>query len=135
AKVRAEHETLLALAGLSKPFQTPLPVETALGSTYTHAPDGKIAALFPYIEGTHPAFRQLGQLRSFGQTVGALSNALATVKPTLPSEYRPYYELEHTHPQCPPARVKAFCEEPPEPFDVHRDALRQAGQAIAAVAD
>jgi len=135
AKVRAEHETLLALAGLPKPFRTPLPIATADGHTFTRTPDGKIAALFAYMDGTHPAFQQLDQMRSFGQTVGALTNALAAVKPaqSSDSEYRPYYEIEHTHPQCPPEKVLAFCAEPPEPFAMHHDALRQAGRAIEGI--
>ena len=130
AKVLAEHRVRLALSQMDKPFRTPQPIAARDGRTYAHAADGKIAALFRYIDGTHPAFELPEQLRDFGSKVAALSIALAQIEPALPSEYRPYYEIEHTHPLCPPERVRQFCTNPPDKFAVHRHALRQVDAAI-----
>ncbi len=130
AKAAAEHGVLLALSRMDKPFRTPQPLTAQDGCTYVHTPDGKIAALFRYMEGAHPALEQLDQLRDFGSKAAALSAALARIDASQPAEYRPYYEIEHTHPLCSPEKVSEFCTNPPGRFAVHRDALRQVDAAI-----
>jgi homoserine kinase type II len=129
-KVRAEHETLIALTRLPMPFHTPRPITASDGRSYIRTPDGKIAALFAYIEGTHPAFEQPDQLRDFGHKVAALSTALSQIDPAQPSEYRPYYEIEHTHPLCPPEKVRQFCMIPPDSFAIYQDALSHVDAAL-----
>ncbi len=130
AKVLAEHRVLLELSRMDKPFRTPQPLAARDGRTFAHAPDGKIAALFRYMDGTHPAFERLEQLRDFGSKAAALSLALARIEYSQPTEYRPYYEIEHTHPLCPPEKVSRFCADPPDRFAVHRSTLRQVDAAL-----
>ncbi|MFC0213349.1 phosphotransferase [Paenibacillus chartarius] len=123
-------------------LQTPVPQRLPDGATFARVPAGegsadKLAALFSYTEGVNPALVSEAQLESFGRAVGLLSERLQRVRVPLQPAYRPYYELEHTHPLCPPHSVAAFCAEPPAAFRplgaellAIRDRLRQAGEAL-----
>lgn len=127
-RVQAEHAVLEALAARPKPFRTPRPVRTPDGGTLIRTPEGKLAALFPYMAGDHPPLQDERQLHSFGAAAAALSVALAGIALPVPPAYRPYYEIEHTHPLCPPDSVSAFCASPPAPFDRRKDELRLIGE-------
>jgi homoserine kinase type II len=123
-KAEYEHEILLALSSRALPFRIPIPVRSPDGSTILRTAEGKLIALFQYIEGTNPAFDSPARIRSFGQAVGQLSTHLASLRLESPPAYAPYYELDAAHPRCTPEAVAAFCNEPPAAFEPFADALR-----------
>lgn len=116
SKVKYEHSILLALQKISLPFRIPKPVRTPEGNTILRLEDGKLAALFHFVEGVNPTLEELPQLYSFGRTTGQLTCALEKITLDLVPVYRPYYEIENTHPLCPPQAVIGFCTNPPAEF-------------------
>jgi len=116
-KVRFEHDVLLRLAELELPIRMPAPVRTSDGNTYVRTPDGKLAALFRYIDGKPPDLGDLGQLRQFGEATAHLSRALASIRTERQAAYPPYYEIEHAHPRCSLSQLLELCVHPPAPFD------------------
>lgn len=131
-------EPAAAGAQAQPPLHTPEPQRTPGGETVVRIGDtgtdaGKLAALFGYSQGVNPALDSDRQLESLGRTAGLLGHMLLNVQPKLPRElapaYRPYYEIEHTHPLCPPERVEAFCDAPPAPFGELADELRVVAEA------
>lgn len=140
AKLRFEHAVLLALrergrtGGEPKQLLTPVPQRTPDGETVARiggsGPDaGKLAALFGFLDGINPALETTEQLESLGRAAGLLGSMLRDIKLELPPAYRPYYEIEHTHPLCPPERVEAFCDAPPAPFGELADELHVVAHA------
>jgi len=130
-KARYEHAVLRALEGRPLPFAVPQPVRTPGGDTVARLADGRLAALFRYIDGEAPSFEKPAALRSFGRAAAALSEALADVRVAAAPAYRPYYELDATHPSCAPADVDRFCEAPPAEFADLADALQRIRQELA----
>ncbi|QMV44690.1 phosphotransferase [Cohnella cholangitidis] len=84
AKIRYEHEILLALNELSLPFKVPMPIPNIDGSTIVRLEDGseRLACLFTYIEGQRPEEGSLEMGYAFGVATGQLSKALANVMVT-----------------------------------------------------
>ncbi|MBU9711555.1 phosphotransferase [Evansella tamaricis] len=116
SKVRLEHEVLLKLNDIHDlPFRVPVPL-TKDGSSFLRLPSNKIGCIFNYIEGENPVFDTKDVLFSYGESVGHLMDALGSVELEQPVIYRPYYEIEHTHPSCPISKVEAWCSNPPKPF-------------------
>ncbi|MFC5648476.1 phosphotransferase [Paenibacillus solisilvae] len=97
--VQIEHQLLdkLQLAGL--PFQVPMPVANLNGSTITISPDGKLAALYAYIEGERPSSSTDRHVEALGAAAGALSNAMSHLEMDreIRPVYKPYYEFEQSH--------------------------------------
>ncbi|RXI96213.1 aminoglycoside phosphotransferase [Anaerobacillus alkaliphilus] len=123
AKVRLEHEVLLKLSRLSDlPFKVPVPVVKE-GNSLVQLPSKKIGCIYHYIEGDNPVFNNEDVLFSFGQSVGHLLNALQKVEIKQPLVYRPYYEIEHTHPKCPVSKVLEWCSNPPDFFQGYKSEL------------
>lgn len=131
SRVRYEHAVLLALGRISLPFRTPTPVFTPGGETTVRTEDGKIAALFHYIDGTNPTLVDASHLESFGWAAGCLVGRLKKVNVDLEPVYRPYYEIEHTHPRCPIQDVLEFCGSPTREFTQHKAALARVGEQLA----
>ncbi|MFS0777778.1 phosphotransferase [Neobacillus sp. 3P2-tot-E-2] len=115
-KVKYEHAILVALAEMSLTFSTPQPVTSLDGETIVRTSNGKIAGLFRYLDGVNPALEELAEIRSYGVTVGRLSTSLALVQSNHHPAYRPYYEIESTHPRCSLHDVLSFCKKPPKEF-------------------
>jgi homoserine kinase type II len=115
-KVKYEHAILVALAEMSLPFSTPLPVTSRDGKTIVRTRNGKIAGLFRYLDGVNPALDELAEVHSYGRTAGLLSASLAHVQINQHPAYRPYYEIESTHPRCSIQDVLSFCKKPPSEF-------------------
>lgn len=129
-KVRFEHEVLNRLRRMkvSLPYTTPQPIASRSGDTLVRTDEGKLAALFGYIEGERPRLEDERQIVSFGRAAASLGGALALLAPSVAASYPPYYELEHTHPSCPPETIVSFCFEPPPPFAAYGAMLRDIGQ-------
>jgi homoserine kinase type II len=115
-KVEYEHSVLLALTELPLTFSIPEPIQTQKGKTIVRAKDGKIAGLFRYLDGVNPSLNKLTELHSFGRTAGLLTKSLGKIQINQPSAYRPYYEIESTHPRCSLSDVMNFCINPPIEF-------------------
>ncbi|MBP3951638.1 phosphotransferase [Bacillus suaedae] len=116
SKVKVEHELLLKLAeDPERPFQIPIPV-CKEGNSLVRLPSNKIGCLYHYIEGDNPVFDRADVLFSFGQSTGYLLHALEKIKLNQPLVYRPYYEIEYAHPNCPIEKVEAWCSQPPDYF-------------------
>lgn len=128
-KVLYEHAVLTGLAESDLPFKIPLPVRSSEGQTVVRTSDGKLAALFRYIEGRTPSLSERAALRSFGGCIARLSTAMADLKIDLAPAYRPYYDIEHTHPRCGIDELTRFCLDPSEEFK--SDEILQALEAIA----
>jgi homoserine kinase type II len=115
-KVRYEHAVLLALKELPLTFSIPEPITTKAGNTIVRTKDGKLASVFRFLDGKNPQLIESAQFYSFGKITGQLTNALALVQTNENPIYRPYYEIEHTHPNCSLHELMNFCENPPIEF-------------------
>lgn len=115
-KVNYEHSILVVLAELPLTFSIPKPIESRVGKTIVRTRDGKIAALFQYLDGSNPALVELVEIHSYGRTAGLLSASLAHVQIQQRPAYRPYYEIESTHPSCSIQDIFNFCKNPPLEF-------------------
>ncbi|TDL65122.1 aminoglycoside phosphotransferase [Rhodococcus qingshengii] len=115
-KVKYEHAILVALSEMILTFSIPQPVRSRDGKTIVRTRDGKIAGLFRYLDGVNPALAELEEIHSFGRTAGQLSASLAHVQINQRPAYRPYYEIENTHPSCSLQEVLSFCKKPPSEF-------------------
>jgi homoserine kinase type II len=118
AKVKLEHEVLVKLNEIEGlPFKVPVPIYTKEGKTYLRLQDGsnKLACIYTYIEGENPVFHSR-LLYSFGKSTGDVLNALQGLHIQEPFIYRPYYEIEHTHPNCGIEQIVQWCTNPPEEF-------------------
>ncbi|WP_284645529.1 phosphotransferase [Paenibacillus silviterrae] len=129
-KVLYEHAVLLELGKLDLSFRTPAPVRTQGGQTVLRTKNGKLAALFRYIEGQNPALQSAVQLNALGKAAADLTIGLSKVHLALESVYRPYYELENTHPLCSMAAVLDFCSNPTEAFVSKAALLEGIGRHI-----
>jgi homoserine kinase type II len=115
-KVTYEHAILVALAEMPLTFSIPQPVRSSDGKTFVRTKDGKIAGLFRYLDGSNPALDELAEIHSYGRTAGLLSASLAYVQIKQRPAYRPYYEIDSTHPRCSLQDVILFCKNPPGVF-------------------
>lgn len=116
AKVQYEHAILVALAEMPLTFSIPQPVQSRDGNTIVRTKAGKIAGLFRFLDGVNPVLDELAEIRSYGRTAGLLSASLAHVHINQLPAYKPYYEIESTHPSCSLQDVLSFCENPPSDF-------------------
>lgn len=115
-KVQYEHSMLLALKAMPLMFGIPEPIVTPEGDTIVRTQEGKIAGLFRFLDGVNPILDSPNQLRSFGRITGQLTQVLAKVEVNQSPVYRPYYEIENTHPSCSLKEVIRFCVNPPAGF-------------------
>lgn len=100
AAVELEHELLLRLAGGAAdklPFRTPLPVRNRSGATFSALPDGRLAAVFRYIDGERPSPGRPEHAAALGEAAGTLVKALGSVRLASRPQYSPYYELAKTY--------------------------------------
>jgi homoserine kinase type II len=115
-KVKYEHTILLALMEKMLPFSIPKLVVTHVGDTIVRTKDGKIAGLFRYLPGVNAVLDKFEEIHSFGKTAGLLSVFLANVQINQFPAYRPYYEIDSTHPNCSLPDILSFCMNPPSGF-------------------
>jgi homoserine kinase type II len=115
-KVKYEHAILVALAEMTLTFSIPQPVRSRDGKTIVRTRDGKIASLFRFLVGVNPTLDELAEIHSYGGTAGQLSPSLAHIQINQRPAYRPYYEIENTHPRCSLQDVLSFCKNPPREF-------------------
>ncbi|GGF90147.1 phosphotransferase [Paenibacillus abyssi] len=93
AKVQLEHTVLRELAKQKASILIPVPVMNRSGHTVTAAPDGKLAALYRYIEGKRPMPALDQHVAGLGQASGRLVDALSRLSIHLTPVYSAYYEL------------------------------------------
>lgn len=129
-KVLYEHSVLLELNKMELPFDTPAPVRAGDNETVKYAKDGKLAALFGYMDGSTPAFDTAEQLYSFGLAAGKLTGALKTVATGLKPVYKPYYEIDNTHPKCSMEKVIGFCKKPSPEFEPYGEKLLEVASQL-----
>lgn len=163
-KVECEHAVLRQLAQAKLSFSTPVPIATATPQlsptsedlipasadptsvaedqqwspgkrTISRTAEGKLAALFRYVEGETPSLSESVQLRKFGEVVGELSNALSHIEVDHAPAYRPYYELDQAHPSCSLEAVSECCTDPPLELSSspYAEALRVIGRRVDAL--
>ncbi|GGD63578.1 phosphotransferase [Paenibacillus nasutitermitis] len=95
--VKIEHVILQELQGAGLPYLIPQPVPNLSNETVTRAADGKLGALYHYIEGERPTANNCRHVEGLGRASGLLVKALKhTVIPVQPL-IEPYYECEQTH--------------------------------------
>ncbi|MFB9330409.1 phosphotransferase [Paenibacillus aurantiacus] len=97
AIVRVEHAVLLALIGQDMDIRVPEPVRNQGGSTVTQGPEGKLAALYRYIEGRRPSPDNPAHIRGLGEAASKLSSRLAAAQIDVKPLYDAYYRFEETH--------------------------------------
>jgi len=131
-KVNYEHYILSELAKFNLSIKTPVPVAGRDNNTVQITEEGNPAALFRYIDGFTPGFDKPAQLKSFGMAAGELMRALSSIKTKLEPVYRPYYELENTHPECSIDKVIGFCKSPSPEFHEYRDELLEVAAQLTA---
>lgn len=122
-KVKYEHAILVALTEMPLPFSIPQPVRSYAGKTIVRTRDGKIAGLFRFLDGVNPALDDMAEIHSYGRTAGLLSASLAHVQIKQRPAYKPYYEIESTHPSCSLQDVLSFCKNPPKQFSEQKPDL------------
>ncbi|SHR61819.1 Homoserine kinase [Mycobacteroides abscessus subsp. abscessus] len=115
-KVNFEHAVLLALTERHMSLSIPVPLRTKDGQTIVRTQSGSLAGMFQLIDGTNPTLEDLEQIYSFGQAAGQLTAELAEVSVNQRPVYRPYYDLDHSHPRCSLDQMKDFSLNPPEDF-------------------
>jgi homoserine kinase type II len=115
-KVNYEHAVLLALIERPLSFSIPVPMKTKYGQTIVKTHSGFLAGLFRFINGTNPALEDLDQIYSFGMVAGQLTAELAEVSVNQLPVYRPYYDMDSTHPRCSLDQIKDFSLNPSEDF-------------------
>jgi homoserine kinase type II len=142
-KAAFEHQLLIALGRLTPglPFGVPLPDKRAAGAGLIRLKNGKLAAMFRYLDGVAPDFGLPAQAEAFGRAAGRLSAALERVERLeagqeagleLPA-YPPYYALASAHPSCPLDEVLRFCWEPSDEFAGCVEALYVLGRQLEMV--
>ncbi len=99
AIVRIEHRLLDKLQKAKLPFRVPRPVYNRNGSTITSTLEGKLAALYQYIEGERPTADNDRHVEGLGAAAGALSYAMSALEvgEDIKPIYKPYYEFEQSH--------------------------------------
>ncbi|WP_121612492.1 phosphotransferase [Mesobacillus foraminis] len=115
-KVNYEHAVLLALQERPLVFSIPVPMRTKDGQTIVKTESGFLAGLFRFIDGMNPALEDLDQIDSFGKAAGQLAAELAEVRVNQLPVYKPYYDMDSTHPRCSLDQIKDFSLNPPEDF-------------------
>ncbi|MFM9327865.1 phosphotransferase [Paenibacillus mesotrionivorans] len=138
-KAAFEHQLLIALRRLMPglPFGIPQPEMGAAGVGLIRLENGKLAAMFRYLDGAAPDFGLPAQAEAFGRAAGQLSGALEQVEQQeagldLPA-YPPYYALAAAHPSCPLYEVLRFCWEPSDEFAGCMEALDVLGRQLEKV--
>lgn len=129
-KVQFEHKVLLELKKHITDLNIPEPIATVNGNTIVRLQDGKIAALFIYLEGISPSAQGPLFYESFGRVTGLLLTSLEKVNVPLAHAYSPYYEIENTHPRCTPQDVSDFCMNPPSDFINDASALQYINEQL-----
>ncbi|PZD93699.1 hypothetical protein DNH61_24110 [Paenibacillus sambharensis] len=95
-KVQLEHDILSALSG-TFPLKVPVPVMNSIGSTVTRSPEGKLAALYEFIDGERPNPDCFSHVAGLGRAVGLLSLAMLDIRTDSRPVYEPYYELADSY--------------------------------------
>lgn len=138
-KAAFEHQLLTAVGRLTPglTFGVPQPEMGAAGAGLIRLENGKLAAMFRYLDGVTPDFGQPAQAEAFGRAAGRLSEALERVERQeagleLPA-YPPYYALASAHPSCPLDEVLRFCGEPLDEFAGCMEALDVLGRQLEKV--
>lgn len=106
AIVRVEHAVLLALNEAGTDIRVPEPVRNREGGTVTRGPEGKLAAVYRYIEGRRPDQDNPAHIRGLGEAAGKLMTKLAAAKIEAEPIYDAYYRFEETHQSMPNERLK-----------------------------
>ncbi len=115
-KVNFEHAVLLALTERSMSLSIPVPLRTRNGQTIVKTQSGSLAGMFRFIDGVNPSLENSEQIYSFGKAAGQLTAELAEVSVNLEPVYKPYYDLDHSHPRCSLDQMKDFSLNPTEEF-------------------
>lgn len=97
AKVRLEHQVLQALGVVELGFSVPMPVACRNGETIAVGREGKLAALYVYIEGQRPNGEHEPHIYGLGQACGTMSTALEGLRLEDRAVYTPYYELNRNY--------------------------------------
>ncbi|CAM4203067.1 phosphotransferase [Paenibacillus tarimensis] len=96
AKVQLEHDILMAVSGTYS-LKVPVPVVNRNGSTVTVSPEGKLAALYEFIEGERPNPDRASHVAGLGRAVGLLSLAMMEIRTDSRPLYEPYHELADSY--------------------------------------
>ncbi|MFD2700040.1 phosphotransferase [Paenibacillus shunpengii] len=129
-KVLYEHAVLDSLSRIERRFEIPELVHTPQGNTITYC-NGKIAALFRYKEGRNPELTAPQQYEQLGLQAGQLSAALSRVELTHTPVYPPYYRLDISYPECPPAYLLSFLNQPDPVFQHQAHQMKEMAESVA----
>ncbi|BBH19935.1 hypothetical protein Back11_12800 [Paenibacillus baekrokdamisoli] len=96
--VQIEHMLLAELQKSELPYRVPQPITNRDGSTITSSADGKLAALYDYIDGERPSALVESHIEGLGRAAGTLSQAMQRLMTDSCVEplHKPYYELEQS---------------------------------------
>lgn len=129
-KVLYEHAVLDSLLRTERGFEIPELVHTLQGNTMTYC-NGRIAALFRYKEGRNPELNEPQQYEQLGKQVGQLSAALSRVELPQAPIYPPYYRLDISYPECPPAYLLSFLNQPDPVFQHQARQMKEMAEPVA----
>jgi hypothetical protein len=103
-RIRYKHALVTQLQAVRLPFTIPVPVPASSGETVVAVPtnDGSLFASFwPLVPGSAPRVGDLQQIRSAGEVLGVLDQALAQVEVNPSPDVIPparHGDLAHGHP-------------------------------------
>ncbi|HIW34353.1 MAG TPA: phosphotransferase [Candidatus Paenibacillus intestinavium] len=110
SKLQFEHEILEQLQ--SEPelhIMSPIPVLNRFGSTITELSNGKLAAMFHYIEGVRPSIDRVEHIAWLATAAAKLSKGLAVLEVETKPAYTPYYQLATNYEPLHDERIDFLC--------------------------
>lgn len=125
SKLQFEHE-VLQLLQLQSPLHimSPIPVMNRFDSTITELSNGKLVAMFHYIEGDRPTIDRVEHIAWLATATAKLSKALASLSiDTIPA-YSPYYEIATNYEPLDEDRIDKVCSTTDTLSQLKRQLLR-----------
>lgn len=131
-KLHYEIELTSFLKDAGLPFEVPGFMTSQSGDDFVELPDGHLGAVMTFIEGEVPDLSRGSDVKSYGETVGLLSSALAKFTRQPPQSVR-FDRPFLLHPLGSEEAVRRFIDEPP--FEVKLERLKAFGRALESLTD
>lgn len=107
-KLYFEHYMLFLLQQQKLAIETPVPVLNQAGTTITRLSNGKLAAMFYYIEGERPDLNRAVHVAGLGHATAILSAGLANVNLDAEPAYSPYFDIANNYSALTSERIKSI---------------------------
>jgi len=110
SKLQFEHEVLQRLQSETPlHIMSPIPVLNRFDSTITQLSNGKLVAMFHYIEGERPSKDSIEHIAWLATAAAKLSKGLASLTIDTKPDYSPYYEIATNYEPLNEDRIEMIC--------------------------